>query len=303
MKDAQFRAGGYGRFEWTVDGEDYFKQYLPPSVTDMSYSPESLVAEMDYAEVDMALLHRTPYLGVGNDFYADCVRRFPDRLLGLAHVEEWLVERDPDTAVAKVRRAIEQLGLHGLQFIPAQLYRAGQGGQWEGPAFRPFWDGVTELKVPVFLSIFERRDPKLESYLAELNALQRWMDRYPDVNVVITHGFSWRMFVDGDRIRLPKEVWAPFDNPRLHLKLLFPISLGDIWDYPMAEVRPTIEECVQRIGARRLIWGSDMPVVMRFWTYRQNLEYIRSYCHFLSPQELEQIMGGNVARVMGVGFP
>ena len=70
----------HGRFEWTVDGEDYVKQYLPPSIVDMSYPPERLVAEMDYAGVDMALLHRIPYLGIGNDFIADCVQRFPDRL-------------------------------------------------------------------------------------------------------------------------------------------------------------------------------------------------------------------------------
>ena len=33
---------------------------MPPSVTDMDYSAESLVAEMDYAGVDMAMIHRTP---------------------------------------------------------------------------------------------------------------------------------------------------------------------------------------------------------------------------------------------------
>ena len=64
-----------------MDGEDYSKQYLPPSIADMSYPAESLVAEMDYAGVDMALLHRTPYLGIGNVFIASCVEKFPDRLM------------------------------------------------------------------------------------------------------------------------------------------------------------------------------------------------------------------------------
>ena len=31
LKDANFRATQFGRFEWTVGGEDYFKQYMPPS--------------------------------------------------------------------------------------------------------------------------------------------------------------------------------------------------------------------------------------------------------------------------------
>jgi len=75
LKEARFRAAGGGCFEWTVNGEDYVKQYLPPSVNDMSYGPERLVAEMDYAGVDRALLHRTPYLGIGNPFIADCFDR------------------------------------------------------------------------------------------------------------------------------------------------------------------------------------------------------------------------------------
>ena len=110
LKEADFRVAGYGRFEWTVDGEDYVKQYMPPSVRDMAYSAEDLVAEMDYAGVDMALLHRTPYLGVGNDFIAECCRKFPDRIQGLAHVEEWTVRTDTDRAIRKLQEAIRRAG-------------------------------------------------------------------------------------------------------------------------------------------------------------------------------------------------
>jgi len=39
---------------------------------------------------------------------------------------------------------------------------------------------------------------------------------------------------------------------------------------------------VSRIGARRLIWGTDMPMVMRFWTYRQNVDFIGRYSEFLT---------------------
>ena len=69
----------------------------------------------------------------------------------------------------------------------------------------------------------------------------------------------------------------------------------------MEEVRPTSQECVQRIGADRLMWGTDMPIVMRFWTYRQNIDFIRRYCSFLSAEEMDAILGGTSARLMGVG--
>ena len=110
LHDAHFRAAGYGRFEWTVDGEDFVKQYMPPSVVDMSYPADRLVAEMDYAGVDMALLHRHPYLGIGNDYIANCVRQYPDRLQGLAHVEEWLIRPAPDSSIKKLQTAIQDNG-------------------------------------------------------------------------------------------------------------------------------------------------------------------------------------------------
>ena len=300
LKDSDFRVAAHGRFEWTADGETYVKQYFPPSVTDMAYPADRLVAEMDYAGVDKALLHRTPYLGVGNDFIADCVRRFPDRLSGLAHVQEWLIAGDPDAASEETQVAVEEMGLSGLHFLPAQLDLYGQTDPWDSPSLRPFWNRVAEMKIPVFLSLRDRREPSLDSYLAELKTLMRWMERYPDVNVVHTHGFPWRLFIDGDRLKLPESVWEPFENSNLYLQLLFPITLGNVWDYPMVEVRPTIEECARRIGPDRLMWGTDMPIVTRFWTYQQNIDFIRLYCDFLSSNDLDLIFGGTVARLMGL---
>ena len=47
------------------------------------------------------------------------------------------------------------------------------------------------------------------------------------------------------------------------------------------------------------MWGTDMPIVLRHWTYRQNIDFIRSYCDFLGADEMAQILGGTVARLLG----
>ena len=313
LREARFRAADHGRFEWTVDGEDYFKQVMPPSVTDMTYPADRLVAEMDYAGVDRALLHRSPYLGISNDFIADCVRQYPHRIQGLAHVREWLVLPRPEECIAEVRRAVTDLGLSGLQFLTYYPRVYGQAEDWDGGGFTPFWDAVADLGVPVFFSLGGWAGKTgsvaigpiaaLDAYLAQLWIIGRWMDRYADVPVVLTHGFSWRMFTEGDTMVLPDEVFdsAPIENPNFHLQLLFAIALGGDWDYPMHEVQPALETLTRRIGAERLIWGTDIPMVMRFYTYRQSLDHILGYSDFLSAQEKDLIVGGNVARLMGVG--
>ena len=58
------------------------------------------------AGVDMALIHRTPYFGNTNDFYAESVRRYPNRLQALAYVEEWKIQTEPDPSISKLDSAI-----------------------------------------------------------------------------------------------------------------------------------------------------------------------------------------------------
>ena len=43
----------------------------------------------------------------------------------------------------------------------------------------------------------------------------------------------------------------------------------------MTQIKPTMEALVDRVGVERLIWGTDVPMVMRFYTYRQNLDHMR----------------------------
>ena len=108
--------------------------------------------------------------------------------------------------------------------------------------------------------------------------------------------------MEGDRLVHPDEVYeaAPTDNPDFHLQVLFAIFLGGLWEYPMLEVRPTMEQLVRRFGVERIQWGTDIPMVMRFYTYRQNLTHIQRVADFLSPSEVDLITGGNAARLMGV---
>ena len=301
LNDAQFRTGPHGLVEWTVDGEDYVKQALPPWTVDFSYPPNALVAEMDYAGVDRALLHRTPYMSISNEYIADCVRRFPNRIQGLAHVEEWLIKAEPDASILKLEQAVSGLGLSGLQFMPFHMALYGQAADWNGPGFRPFWDAVAQLDVPVFFTI--GAGSTLASYLEELRNLRGWMDRYPDVQMVCTHGFNWRLFADGETLHIPDIVYetAPTDHPNFNIQILFAVFLQTRWDYPMPQMRPVLETMIHRIGADRIMWGTDIPIVLLHWTYRQSLDYIRQYCDFISPEDMDLILGENMARFMEGG--
>jgi predicted TIM-barrel fold metal-dependent hydrolase len=300
LRDVDFRPGGYGRFVWRADGAEYAKQYLPPYMTDLSHTPEMLVAQMDHAGVQRAVLHTDHLMGRLNEFLAECVRRHPTRLLGLASVVEWEIERDPGRSVDEVRHAYER-GLHGYQFTLISRYRHGVTEAWDGPRLRPFWDGVVALGKPIYFTLAPWPRPTLDDYLTELDRWQGWLARYPGVPAVLTHGFPWRLLRQGRRLRLPPRLFEPFRVPSARLQLLFQISLGNVWDYPYTELHTAIAQLVDHLGSDRLMWGTDMPNVERFCTYRQTLEAFTVHCRgLITDQDIANIVGGTTTRLFGL---
>ena len=114
MYDVDFRGGGHGKFAWTSGGVDYLKQYLPPSMRDLESTPEFIIAQMDYAGVDRAVIQSGHLYGRLNDYIAEAVRRYPDRFWGLALVDEWNID-DPSEA-RSLDIAVDEYGLHALWF-------------------------------------------------------------------------------------------------------------------------------------------------------------------------------------------
>ena len=103
------------------------------------------------------------------------------------------------------------------------------------------------------------------------------------------------LFAKNGRYEFPDDLAAVYDHERLMLEVMFPITYGGVWDYPYPEAQTLIESLRDQLGAARLMWGSDMPNVERFCTYRQSLDYLRKYCPFLTPHEKDLILGDNCA--------
>lgn len=294
------------RFTWEYEGEVYTKQYYPPMLYRMECPPELLTTEMDYAGIDMAVLHTSPQLGRLNDYLSEAGQAYPDRIRWLISLDEGRIPDDPEAAVAEIERWAKFPEACGYQFMPKFYYLGGHNGPWDSGAMRAFWDGFASIGLTAYFTpLGARPDTRYtaaerDTYMEEHDILARWMERYPDVTVVVTHGFPWRSYVEGDRIVLPERIWDIFEAPQCHLQLLIPIQLGNLWEYPWLEVEPTIQACVQRIGAERLIYGTDMPMVAQFCTYRQTLDQYRRHCSFLSDAERAAITGGTAAKVLGL---
>jgi predicted TIM-barrel fold metal-dependent hydrolase len=297
--DIGFRVGPYGRLEYTVEGEDYYIQYMPVGMAELEAPPERMLAQMSYAGVDAAVLQAGMAYGLMNDYNAFAQHQYPAKFIGLLHVDEPLA--DTPRWMREVERAHRELGLRGVYYDIESFARYGFKWSFDDRRFDAFWEMVASLQVPVFFEASSIPDHTEASYLTNLTRLDTLLARFPHVRWVLVMGPSVPSFAKRGEWHFPDQAAKTYARDNLQFEVLYPISWGGVWDYPYPEAQQLIRGLRDRYGAEKLVWGSDMPNVERFCTYRQCLNYVLRYCDYLSSHEKDLILGRNVAELFNIG--
>lgn len=292
LLDAGFRVGKYGRFEWTIDGEDYYLSFLPPSLQNMESPPEFVLQQMAHAGVDRVVLQNAHLYGRLEEYFADAVRSYPGKFIGLAGVYEWKASLPEE--IHRLRHSVRELGMRGLYYANRGLFLEGYRRSFDDESFEPFWQEVEALGIPVFWEIGAVPEPKQSNLLQEIDRLNRWAERHPTVPCLYTHGIAPE-FLEGEP---PAPVARLLKNEQFTIELLYPIHWARDHQYPFPELRPVLRKLYEVVGSARLAWGSDMPNVERNCTYRQSLEYLYSALDFVPSSEMDRILGGNVLQLL-----
>ena len=186
MPDLGFRLTEFGRAEFSRDGVDYYMQAYPPDLTTWDAPGERMVAEMDIAGVDMAVLQSDHVYGDLNEYYGRLTSEHPGRFAPLAQVREW--EADRDEELERVDRAVREYGCKGVYFSVEPLAMAGYADRLQDDKFTGLWDLVRRLDVPVWWYLDARKRDRKTAFTERLDELTRWSDANPDIPSLITHG-------------------------------------------------------------------------------------------------------------------
>lgn len=288
---ADFRVGSFGRFEWTVAGETFYRQFLPPSLQDMAAPAEYLLQEMAYAGVDAVVLQNARLYGRLNTYFAEAARRSPGKFLPLADVNE--AQADSAEEIARLTAAVYDLGMRGVYYATRGHFTERYRRHLDDPAFDPYWEEVRRLKLPIFWEILGVPRPTPAAYLQQIARLNRWADRFPDIRCVLTHG------VDPEFLRsdVPSPLQELLAREQFLIELLYPIGQGRLYEYPFPETQQAIQRMYAHVGGERLLWGSDMPNVARHCTYEQSMRYLRDHCPFIASSDLDRMLGANAAQL------
>jgi aminocarboxymuconate-semialdehyde decarboxylase len=229
--------------------------------------------------------------GVGN-----LVRQHPDRFVGMATVPL----QEPTRAAKVLEDAIVQLGFRGA-FIGTNV----NGRYYNTNDFDSFWAKAQELDVlivihPEHIAGAERMtefglnavcgNPADSTLCLGYMLYSGVFDRFPELKVCALHGGGFlpyhlgrfdQEFVTGQGVR-PAQAKKP---PSAYLKNLYFDTL--VYDVD------TLEYLKDKVGAERLILGTDYPYKLGDWLGVEKICALRC-----SEGEKEAILRGNARRLL-----
>jgi len=277
-----------------VDAHCHAWRYWPyrPEVPDAESraAVEQLLFEMAQCGVERAAIvcARIEHNPDNNDYVRECVEKHAGRLYQVADVDcSWSPEYHTPGAAERLRRAAERYQLKAF----THYVKGDEDGSWylsdEG---RAFFNAAEELKLIASVSWPAR----LQRVLREVAG------RAPGVTFLVHHMGGVKA-EEPEPYPLFKEVLESAKLPNVWVKLSgFHHASGpdDRFEYPYAHCRRIALGLYEHYGPRRLVWGSDYPVVRTAMTYRQSLEAARRHGGFIKPDEMEWVLGANLLQLL-----
>lgn len=235
---------------------------------DKDATAEMLLKLMHEAGVQRTVLIQVIFYKWDNRYVADVLKKYPQYFRGVARVNP----EDP-AAPDHLSQVTEQAGFHGVRISPA----ADASGDWiRGSLMPPLWKRAEDLKVPMTVLAPVTRLPEVAKLI----------EQFPDLTVVIDHMAD-----------------SPLNQPRELEKLLalqrFPkvfVKISHSWSlssqaYPYLDSQRQIKRLYDVFGPKRLMAGSDWPLVEKYCTYAQAIDIARKRIGFLNAEDKRWICG------------
>ncbi len=247
-----------------------------------------LLFEMDQAGVDQAAIvcARIEHNPDDNDYVAECVRKYPDRLHQIADVDcSWTETYHTPGAADRLRQAADTYPMAGF----THHVRRDDDGAWflsdEGLAF---FRVAEQRRFIASIAL----QPQLHPVLRQL------AQRFPSLPFLVHH-MGQPKAVEPPPYPVFSEILASAKVPNIFIKLSgFHYAAPVAWEYPYPDCAWLVRGLYEHFGPDRLCWGSDYPVVRRAMTYRQSLEAVRTHCPFIPQVHKDRILGGTLHRLL-----
>ncbi|WP_238014448.1 amidohydrolase family protein [Dactylosporangium sp. AC04546] len=134
----------------------------------------------------------------------------------------------------------------------------------------------------------------------ELPAATDTVRALPELRFVLDHIAKPRIAVGRDA-SWTAGMPALAAQPNVSVKLSGMVTEADWASWTPGDLRPFVGRVVEWFTPQRLMFGSDWPVCLLAGSYDAVLAGLAGALPELSPDELDQVYGGNAARTYGIG--
>jgi len=275
---------GYGKIE--LNG--VVEKLLPPSFVDNRASAEILLGYMNDNGVDGAVVLQNPCYGDQKEYVAAAMERWPDRFVAtMGKVDP----RDTKHILDTIDVLVKSFKCKGIKIeVPDVPF-------WmDDPEYAPMWEKVIEDDLICVLDLgFEDSE-----YDWNIERLANLLHRYPNIRMRLPHLGISRLWDKSQRYPYPElqKMLKLFDINRDNLTADFsamPFYDPDA-DYPDVRNQKILKVVYEVVGSKKLIWGSDFPTILKLRTMKQCIDFVTKKCDFLTFEDKQNIMCGNVTR-------
>lgn len=239
------------------------RQMMPAYMTDGVNSVERLIANMDFAQVNAAVVVQEYIDGNQDEYLLQCREKYPERIRICSLYEE--------------NDNYRLDGFDGIKICGGRL---------------------TKVKLEELSPLFHQAEEKgmfvaidLADGVAQVPAMKQLIKECPDLRIAIGH--FGMVTVDGWQKQIELAC-----NPNVYVE-----SGGITWlfnseFYPYPSAVDAILEAKEICGIDKLMWGSDYPRTMTAITYRMSQDFITK-SEKMTEEEKKKFLGLNAQKFYG----
>jgi len=245
--------------------------------------PDALIADMDEAGVGACVMQgwyweRQETCDLQNGWHAQWQRRHPGRLIGFAAVQP----AEGQKSIDGLERALDS-GLCGV----GEILPRAQGFDLDSPWWRRVVAAAVRRRVPITLHATDPQAGPRAGPETPLDAYLRLARDYPEATFILAHwGGGLAIREPPPSAELPRNVY--FDTAAS----------------PLLYDPGVFRRAVDRVGAGRIVYGSDYPLILypkqsRRPGFRRFLDEIAGAG--LGGDERAALLGSNIRRLLPPG--
>lgn len=269
----ELRGVGGGRARY-ADGSEF--QMIPEKFGG-SFTADDMISVMDGNGVEKAVLLQGQFFGFQNEYTAEAVKKYPNRLIGAGSY-------DPFCAKAEdvKRRLFHELGFKAVKFEVSNgsgLMAYHLPIDLDGEVMNACYRHAADNGLTVVMDIGRPRN-----CCWQVDALATVVKKYPSVTFVICHLLAPQR----TDVAILGGALSKLARPNVYFDLASLASNQQPETYPYPTAVEHLETAKRMVGSDRLMFGTDMPSNLCRDTYAHLTDYI-TLSGVFTDSELEDI--------------